>query len=744
MQAAPSSPVPPVVRIAYRHEQALDHAVEEGLAAGRAPGAVVVIGQRDGVLLRRSYGLRALEPERERMSTDTIFDLASLTKAVATTSALMWLLEHGRIDLDAPASRYLPELAGGGRDRITIRQLLTHRAGLPAVDPLSGYEDGRDAALSRIVQLPLEAAPGSRVRYSDLGFIILGAIVERVGGEPLDRFVRATIFEPLAMRETGYRPGRELLSRIAPTERAERRGGVLIRGDVHDPRAHRLGGVAGNAGLFSTADDLARFARMLLGEGELEGVRVLASESVRTMTTRQVGVDRALGWDMGAWPSLSARAFGHGGFTGTSLWIDPEHDLFVVFLSNRVHPNGGGDVQPLIREITRIAVEARRDARPIPRVEVLSGVDVLRRERFARLDGARIVLLTHDAARTRDGVRTLDLLVDAPNVEVVRVLSPEHGLSGQAEGRVLDERDARTGLAVHSLFEGPTRRPSDAMLEGADTLVVDLVDVGVRFYTYGSSVRRAMEAAATRRMRVVLLDRPDPLGGRDPRGPVSEPELASFVNHHPLPAVHGMTSGELARYLNAERRIGARLEVIDVSGWTRGMRFSETGLAWVPPSPNLRTPDAVLLYPALALLEGTNVSVGRGTDEPFMLLGAPWMSAERVIEALGPIEGVRFTPASFVPRSARHRGVRCTGLRVSLVDFDRFDDVRTGLALAVALRRVHAAQWDAQSMLAMLGDRAIHRALLDGADVEVLTRMAEPELGRFTERRARYLRYPAP
>ncbi|HEY8427818.1 MAG TPA: serine hydrolase [Sandaracinaceae bacterium] len=735
---ADPAPVPPVVRISLEHERAIDRAVLDTLARGGAPGCVVLLGRSDGVVFRRAYGARAIDPMREPMTADTVFDLASLTKAVATTSAVLWLAERGRIELDAPVSRYLPDLAGGGRERITVRHLLTHRAGLPAVDPLRGYDGERREVLARILRTPLESAPGARVRYSDLGFIVLGALVERVTGRDLDAFVRETIFEPLGMRETRYAPPSEWLPRIAPTERAERRGGVLIRGVVHDPRAFRLGGVAGNAGLFSTADDLARFARMLLRGGELDGARVFSAETVRAIRSEEG--ERGLGWDRGH-PTLSPAAFGHGGFTGTSLWIDPDEDLFVLLLSNRVHPNGRGDVQPLVRELGRIAREAVPGARPPVESAVLTGIDVLRRDGFAAIDGARVALLTHDAARARDGARTLDLLAAAPNVELVSVLSPEHGLSGTHEGRVAGGRDERTGLTVHSLF-GPTRTPTDAMLAGADTLVVDLVDVGVRFYTYASTMRRAMEAAAARGMRVVVLDRPDPLGGGEPRGPVCEPALASFVNHHALPAVHGMTIGELALLLDDERSIGARPTIVRLEGWRRGMRFSDTGLRWVPPSPNLRTPEQALLYPALGLLEGTNVSVGRGTDAPFELLGAPWMDPEAVIAELGELDGARVEPVRFVPRAARHRGIPCRGLRFVLEDAARFDAVRTGLAIARALRRAHPSEWDAEAMRPMIGSDAVHRALLDGADVAELERIAAPALREFAERRRRYLLYP--
>lgn len=268
-----------------------------------------------------------------------------------------------------------------------------------------------------------------------------------------------------------------------------------------------------------------------------------------------------------------------------------------------MHPAGEGDVQPLVRALGPLAVTAARRAGPPVTSRVLTGIDVLERDGFRALEGARVALLTHRAARTRDGRRTLDVL-HASEVQVVRVLAPEHGVGSDQEGAVEDGRDVRTGLPVMGLF-GPTRTPTAEMLDGIDTVVIDLQDVGVRFCTYASTVRRVLDAARRAELRVVILDRPDPLGGGEPRGPVSEPALASFVNHHPLPTVHGMTLGELATLLNEERGIGARLDVIEVRGWSRGERWADTGLRWVPSSPNLRTPRQMLLYPMLGLLEGT-------------------------------------------------------------------------------------------------------------------------------------------
>ncbi len=737
---APEGPVPPVVRIPLEDQERIDAAVEAAIARGEMPGAVVIVGRRDGVVFRRAYGRRALEPAPLPMEIDTIFDLASVTKAVATATAVAMLVDEGRVDLDRPVAAYVPEFAADGKSEVTVRQLLTHTGGLPPANPLSDFEDGAQGALERILAVR-PAGPAGRYQYSDLGFIVLGALVERVSGQTLDAFARTRIFEPLGMRESAFRPGAELRPRIAPTERSERRDPELIHGEVHDPRAWRLGGVAGNAGLFSTADDLARFARAMLAGGALDGARIVREETLRAFTApeRAGRTVRALGWN-----AERGGAYGHGGFTGTALWIDPQAGAFLVFLSNRVHPDGSGDVRPLVRTLRRMASEAASRAGPPPPegAPVLLGVDALRRDGFRRLAGARVGLVTNVSGRARDGARTLDLLHAAPGVTVVAVFAPEHGLSADREGHVRSGRDARTDLPVHSLF-GETRRPTAEQLDGVDTLVFDIQDVGVRFYTYMSTMLRAMEAAAERDLRFVVLDRPNPLGGERVEGPVLEDELRSFVNYHALPVRHGMTPGELARMLNEERDVGARLEVVEVEGWRRAMYWEDTGLAWVPPSPNLREPPQVLLYPAVALLEGTNVSVGRGTDRPFEVVGAPWMDAEAIVRRLAEerLAGVRVEPTAFVPRAGPHRRRRCNGVRLEVTDRDAYRPVRTGLALARALRAEHADRWDPERLALLVGSRRTADAAVAGEPLDGIAAAWEPELARFRAVRARYLAY---
>ncbi|HWO07913.1 MAG TPA: serine hydrolase domain-containing protein, partial [Polyangiaceae bacterium] len=321
-ELAPSSPpaatAPPTFDIPQ-----IDALVAQALDERRMPGAVVVVGRKSGVLFRRAYGQRALLPAPAPMTESTIFDLASLTKPIVTGSLIQWLVEGGRLSLGDPVAKYLPAFAAHGKDAVTVRQLLEHVGGLPIVNPLQDYRDGPERALERVLDQKLENAPGQAYLYGDLSYIVLGALVERVSGERLDALAQRVLFEPLGMRDTGYLPARSELERIAPTEVADERPIPLIHGDVHDPRAWLLGGVAGNAGVFTTGDDIARFARMLLGEGELDGVRVLSRASVQELTRPQhvPGAVRTPGWDVVSPYSkarghyLSPRAFGHGGYT---------------------------------------------------------------------------------------------------------------------------------------------------------------------------------------------------------------------------------------------------------------------------------------------------------------------------------------------------------------------------------------------------------------------------------------------
>lgn len=732
----------------------IDALVARALEERRMPGAVVLVGRRDGVYLRRAYGQRALLPAPLPMTEDTIFDLASLTKPIVTATLIHQLVEQGRLDLDDAVSEHLREFGAQGKEHVTIRQLLLHTGGLPIVNPLGDYAGGPVQAYQRVFDLRLAMPPGQGYLYGDISYIVLGALIERVAGEPLDVLARRRIFEPLGMRDTGFRPALHERHRIAPTEVADERPIPLIHGEVHDPRAWLLGGVAGNAGLFSTADDVARFARMLLNDGELEGARILSRGSVQELTRPHLlpGAVRSPGWDIASPYAkarglhLSPRAFGHGGYTGTSLWIDPELDLFVSFSSNRVHPKPEKSVVALEGAIADAAAEAIApvNARCQPRPStVQNGIDVLRARGFDALVGRRVALVTHRAATTADGLATLDVLASAPNVNLVAVMSPEHGLESSAEGAIKDGHDARSALPVYSLY-GKTLRPTAHMLEGVDVMVVDLVDVGTRYYTYMSTLHQTLRAGAEHDIPVVVLDRPNPIGGVAVEGPLLDVGYENFVNHHRLPVRHGMTAGELAELINDERGIGARLEIIEAAGWRRDTLQPETGLPWQNPSPNLRSAEATLLYPAIGLVESTNVSVGRGTDRPFHVLGAPYIDAPALLRSLraAKLPGVELTQVEFVPDADPHRGKQCHGISATVTDARAFQPVLTGLALARALWRQHPKEWQSHKLMRLVGNRAVVKALERGAPLRDIQLLWQADLDAFRERRARFLRYP--
>lgn len=723
----------------------IDGVVAEGIAAGEMPGCVVMIGRRGKVVFLKAYGNRQAEPEPVAMTTDTVFDMASLTKPVATATSIMILLQEGKLRLEDRVAKHVPEFAAEGKDRITVLDLLTHQGGLIPDNALADYEDGPEKSWERIFAIKPRTAPGMKFIYTDVGYLMLGKLVERITGQNVDEFARERIFRPLGMSETGYLPPEPLRRRAAPTEK---RNDEWMRGEVHDPRAYRLGGVAGHAGLFSTAEDLAKYAQMMLGRGEYGGVRVLSPPTVAMMITpypvsrgrRGLGWDMRTGYSSNRGRSFSDRAFGHGGFTGTAMWIDPELELFVIFLSNRLHPDGKGSVNPLAGRIGTIAADAIRD-RPTP--TVLAGIDVLRRDGFRQLAGRRVGLITNQTGISREGVSTVDLLHDAENVELAALFSPEHGLEGKLDiSRIADGRHQGTGIVVFSLY-GKSRRPTPEMLQRVDTLVFDIQDIGTRFYTYISTMGYAMEEAAKHGVRFVVLDRPNPIGGVEVAGPMLDAGRESFVAYHRLPIRHGMTVGELAGLFKKELDIELDLEVIRVEGWRRSMLFDETGLEWVNPSPNMRSLTEAILYPGIGLLETTNLSVGRGTATPFEHIGAPWLDGSRLVPALDQagLAGIEFRAVAFTPDASKFKGERCGGVAFTITDRNAFRPVRTGLEVARQLRLLYPGDWKPEAYLRLLGNKEVHEAVLAGKPVDEIESLYRPGLEEFSEKRGRFLLY---
>ena len=700
------------------------------------------------------------------MTADTVFDVASLTKVVATAPAVLILVEEGKLRLGDPIVRYLPEIApdGGDRARITVEELLIHRAGFPPDDPISLYTGSPDEIFARKAWEPLAQAPGKGFLYSDADYEVLGELVRRVSGESLDRFAAERIFRPLGMKDTAFLPlaAGTPPSRIAPTEQ---RDGHWMRGEVHDPRAFAVGGVAGHAGLFSTADDLARFCRMILGGGRLGRVRILSPLGVEALTRPRFYGDgdvRALGFDIATAYSRNRGdlfppgSFGHTGFTGTSAWIDPSSGSFVVFLSNRVHPDGRGDVGRLRGLVATIAAAAlpedtraaaRRLGETVPRIrEVAAGIDVLREDSFRPIAGMRVGLVSNATGRSSDGRSTAAVLASPEarraGVRLERLFTPEHGIRSDAEGFVGDATDAETEIPIVSLY-GERRRPRPEDLAGLDAVVFDLQDVGTRFYTYLTTLGYLLEAAKDSKIAVVVLDRPDPIGGASVEGPLADSGSLSFTAYHPIPVRTGMTVGELARLFNAARGLDAALTVVPMRGWTRDLWYDETGLLWTNPSPNLRSLNAATLYPGIGLLETTNLSVGRGTDTPFEWIGAPWLDGARLARVLAArrIAGVAFMPVTFTPSASTFSGALCNGVRFTITDRDLFEPVRLGIEIAVALRDLHPGDWDRSRFNQLLASARAFDLLQNGATADQIVSSWRRELAEFRTRSAPYLLY---
>ena len=749
---------------ALREEQMapISDVAKKAIQSGGIPGAVILIGSEGKVVYRKAFGLSALKPKKIPMTIQTIFDIASLTKVIATSTAIMQLVEAGKLSLEDPVAKHWPEFGVSGKEEIRVRDLLTHYSGLrPSLD-LKPNGSGRAAALSMIEEEKPLFPPGTSYIYSDVNFIILGELVSRLSGEPFDVYCAEHIFRPLGMDDTGFKPPLDLRPRIAPTEYQHRSTGKLFWGEVHDPVAFAMGGVAGHAGLFSTADDLAIFAQTVLDGGSRNGVRILSPLTVKQMTTPQSPPDkmplRGLGWNIDA--SLASQAsYGHKGFTGTGIWIDPVSNTYVIILTNRVHPNGKGKVEPLRTKVISVVneavgpvpVEQELATLPLPsQVEqgegssekVQTGIDVLVTEKFDSLSGLRLGLVTNHSGIDSAGRRTVDLLHRAQGVKLVAVFSPEHGFSGKAEGRVTSAKEPLTGLPMYSLY-GDTLSPTNKMLAGLDALVFDIQDAGARFYTYITTMGYAMEACAKKRIPFYVLDRPNPINATLVQGPVLDNSLRSFTGYFPLPVRHGMTVGELAEMFNVEKKMGLKLHVIKMRGYERSAWYDETGLLWLSPSPNLQNLTETILYPGVAMVEGANVSVGRGTMTPFELIGAPWINGEELASYLNNrnIPGIRFKPVDFKPSQSLFKNRLCHGVQVMLLDRQSLDSPALGIEIASALYRIYPKDFQIDKTLALIGSRKVLQAIKKGQDPTSIAQDWQEPLEQFRKLRSKYLLY---
>ena len=654
------------------------------------PGAVLLVGHEGKVVYRKAYGKRALVPQPEAMTLDTVFDCASLTKVVATTSSLMKLFEEGRFRLNDKITDYIPEFQGGKSD-ITLRKLFTHFSGLQPDVPLATPWTGYDTGIKLACTFKPGGPPATRYVYSDINFILLGELVHRLSGKMVSEYARENIFLPLGMKETMFQPPASLVPRIAPTERWPVKTGPPLRGVVHDPTARNMGGVAGHAGLFSTADDLSRFAQMMLNGGELDGVRLFGPLTVAKFIEPQTPPDqpilRGLGWDIDS-PHSGNRGelfpigcFGHTGFTGTSMWIDPLTKTYVILLANSVHPDLRPALTPLRAKVATIVaanvgLRAQRVTLtgynetltgPGARRQVgrngatLTGLDVLAGMKFAPFAGKRIGLITNQTGLDRQGRRNIDLMREA-GVNIAAIFSPEHGFLGKEDRPgIQDTVDPGTGIKVFSLY-GATDRPTPEMLKGIDALVFDIQDVGVHFYTYETTMAYALEAAAKAGIPYYVLDRPNPITGTRVEGPMLDAANKSIRRLYGRRAGaprhdDGRTGQDVQRRKQDRRQphgdpdagLAAR----------RLVRFHQSPLDQsLAEHAQPERGDALSGHRHAGVRQ--ELSVGRGTDAPFEQVGADFIGGRELAAYLNQrqIPGVRVYATSFTPTESDFKGVK--------------------------------------------------------------------------------------
>ena len=742
-----NQPIPPQAVFHPAKLEAIDAAIERAIAAGKAPGAVVRL-ESGGTVYQKSYGAKSVEPVLLPMTDDTIFDSASLTKVIATAPAIMLLAERDKLRLDDKVDHWITNFKAHGKGAVTIRHLLTHTSGLRPSLSSEPTWSGLAKAIDLAKEERLTSQPGTKFRYSDINFILLGEIVQLASGQLLDEFTSKHIYQRLGMRDTGFLPPFEQRSRVAPTERVD---GEILHGIVHDPTARRMDGVAGHAGLFTTAADLSRFAQMMLNGGKLNGRRIFKSETVQLMTSvhtpKGMKAKRGLGWDIDS-PYSSPRGnhfkiggYGHTGWTGGSLWIDPASRTIVILMTSRTHPDGKGNVIALRREVATLAAEALRGGAfgGSNAPGVLNGADVLRQRKGILPKGAKVGLVTNHTGHDRNRRSTLDFLKTSNEVELTVLFSPEHGLYGKLDEKISDGTDAKSGLKIYSLY-GKNRKPAPDQLAGLDALIFDIQDIGCRFYTYISTMGLAMEAASKAGVKFIVLDRVNPIG-TTVAGPVRLGP-SQFIAYHDIPVQHGMTAGELARMINAERDLGVELQIVKIEGWKRSQWFDATGQPWTNPSPNMRNLTQALLYPGVGLLE-TAMSVGRGTDTPFEVIGAPYIDDMKLANRLNALgqAGVRFVPIRFTPSASIHADVPCGGVNIIITDRRNLRAVPLGIDIARVLHELYPKKFPLAKVGRLLCHPPTLEALGQGKTLAQIEALWKTDLANFTPRRAKHLLY---
>ena len=774
----------------------VDTLMRDAVADKQLPGGVVLIGSGGRVVYHRAFGSRSIDPAVEPMTEDTIFDMASLSKCMSTSVAIMQLYEQGKLQFDDPVAKYLPEFASNGKDRITVRQLLTHYSGLAPDVSLADAWTGKAEGVRRAMQSVPAGPAGVKFVYSDINFITLGAIVEKLSGEPLDVYAAKHIFMPLGMVRTSYLTPHcpalwsatqpvachpvaiapAMLQLVAPTAHNDDKPMAddrMLRGEVHDPTTRRMGGVAGHAGVFSTAQDTALFAQALLdrlaGRPSTFPLKQATLELMcRPEQPVQAKALRGFGWDIDS-PYSRPRgeiypvgSFGHTGFTGTSLWMDPRSDSYVILLANAVHPRGGKAITPLRGKVATAAARALGLAGTPKGTATLTGIDVLEATNFRALLALpakdprhiRLGLLTNQTGLDSRGMRTIDVLAaqkGRSGLELTTLFSPEHGILGaEDKSGIGDSIDSRTRLPVISLY-GKTlddRRPKPEDLQKLDAVLIDLQDVGVRFYTYESAMAYMLEGAAKTGTPVVILDRPAMISGVNVSGPVSDAGTEAYISYMQEPFSLGLTMGELAGFFNGERHLGARLTVVPMQNWQRGLWYDQTGVPWTNPSPNLQSLSAATLYPGTAFAEFTNLSVGRGTDHAFEQVGASFITTDAEAQTLADtltarkLTGVAFAPVTFTPTGTYpYAGKAVHGVRMTVTDRQRLDAPAMGAELLAAVHAQYPQAFSMTRAQTLVKNAGTMDALGNGTDPMKITATWESGLSDFRQRREKYLLY---
>ncbi|WP_317890964.1 sodium:solute symporter family transporter [Granulicella arctica] len=831
--------------------------LNEAIAAKKLPGAVVEIGHNNSVVFKQAYGNRKVAGEpgvhgeltAEPMTEDTLFDMASLSKCLSTATAIMQLYEAHKLSFDDPVAKYLPAFAANGKQSVTIRELLTHYSGLPPdvdlKDPWGLAAPDKAEGIRRALASPLDSPPGTRFVYSDINYITLGALVEKLSGQTLDAYATEHIFLPLGMLSTSYHPFDKtcgprivfgaateisptingdairlkcfagtwtpihIIPNTAPTAHDDELKADpaanpdfdhLLRGTVHDPTTRRMGGVAGQAGVFSTASDIGLYAQALLDKlTRNTGPFPVSQATLKLMTTpeqpstAESGVTvftpdgvptkgiatRGFGWDINTAYSRPRGAifpigsFGHTGFTGTSLWMDPASDTYVVLLANANHPRGAGSISALRGQVATAAAIALglnkatgvSTFAPSTHEQTLTGIDVLESSHFTALTDLaarhgghlKLGLLTNQSGLDAHGQRTIDVLLHAPApIELTTLFSPEHGISGLKDSMTIgQETDAASHLPIRTLYGAheADRRPKHDDLKGLDAVVIDLQDAGVRYYTYETVAAYFVEAAAAEKaaghpLELIVLDRPTLIGDDKVQGPVSDPPTPGiYLNYMQVPALHGLTLGELARYVNGEKHLNANLTVIPMQHWSRAQYYDQTGLPWVSPSPNLRSEAAAVIYPGVSFLESTNLSVGRGMATPFEQIGAPYINAAELVTYLKArnFPGVSFTATTItIAEDSNHypyHGQTIPAVHLTTTDRALLQVSTLGLELLSAVNHLYPEKFNLARANTIIGSASTMQGLQAGQDPRSIAAAWADSLAAFRQRRQPYLLY---